>query len=226
MRVKIYQISSDRDQDGVKFQGLDRLEKHQGTTEIDASIYDEVFNAEVEWAGLEQLYTTFNTVGHPLHRGHSMSVSDVVVTEEGAFFCDNIGFTKVEFDESLTQKPDDLMRVVYVEPGKPAYEAEIRNQLRAEQQAVGGLIEPVYLEDGICIVGNEEAKLIGMPGNRRLDGGGIMAGSFFVVGDDGGEFRSLTEEESQRMLEKFSQPHEISPEEVEADSGFVFIQLQ
>lgn len=225
MRVKIYQINPDRDAHGVKFQGLDSLPKHQGSAVVNSAIYDEVFHAEVECTGLEQLYTMFNTVGHPLHRGHSMSVSDVVVTDTGAFYCDDVGFKKVNFDGSLTRKPDDLMRIVYVEPGKPAYEAEIRNQLRFEQQAVGGLIEPVYLEDNICLVGNEEAKLMGMPGNRRLESGAIIAGPFFVVGDTGEDFRSLTEEETQRMLQQFAEPHEISQAEVEADSGFVFISM-
>ena len=131
----------------------------------------------MDFDGLQDLFIIFNTTGHPLYRGHSMSVSDVVVTDEGAFFCNNIGFAQVDFDESQTQKPDDLMRVVYVEPGKPAYEAEIRNDLYAEQQAVGGLIEPVYLEEDICIVGNEESKLIGLSGNRRLENGTIMAGN-------------------------------------------------
>lgn len=225
MRVKIYQINHERDTNGVKFQGIDRPAANQEAPKIDASIYDEVFNAEMDYDGLQHLFVIFNTIGHPLHRGHSMSVSDVVVTEEGSFYCNNVGFAKVDFDESQTQKSDDLMRVVYVEPGKPAYEAEIRNDLYAEQQAVGGLIEPVYLEDGICIVGNEESKLIGMPGNRRLENGTIMAGPFFVVGDGGEDFRSLTDEETQRMLEEFSQPHEISQEEVEADTGFVFIPM-
>lgn len=225
MRVKIYQVNSDRDTNGVKFRGLDQEAVNQGKVQIDASVYDEVFNAEMDFDGLQDLFIIFNTTGHPLYRGHSMSVSDVVVTDEGAFFCNNIGFAQVDFDESQTQKPDDLMRVVYVEPGKPAYEAEIRNDLHAEQQAVGGLIEPVYLEDDICIVGNEESKLIGLPGNRRLKNGTIMAGSFFVVGDNGSEFRSLTDEETQRMLEMFSQPHEISQAEVEADTGFVFISM-
>ena len=225
MRVKIYQVNSDRDTNGVKFRGLDQEAVSQGKVQIDSSVYDEVFNAEMDFDGLQDLFIIFNTTGHPLHRGHSMSVSDVVVTDEGAFFCNNIGFAQVDFDESKTQKPDDLMRVVYVEPGKPAYEAEIRNDLYAEQQAVGGLIEPVYLEEDICIVGNEESKLIGLPGNRRLENGTIMAGSFFVVGDNGSEFRSLTDEETQRMLEMFSQPHEISQAEVEADTGFVFISM-
>ena len=71
---------------------------------------------------------------------------------------------------------DNLLKVVYVEPGKPPYEAEILHTLEAQQKAVGGFIEPVYLEDDITLVGNEESKLIGMPGNRRLDSGSIIAG--------------------------------------------------
>ena len=51
-----------------------------------------------------------------------------------------------------------------------------------------GYIEPIYLEDGTVVVGNEEAKLRGMAGNRRL-GDSILAGPFFVCGEDDGEFR-------------------------------------
>ena len=152
-----------------------------------------------------------------------MKVSDVVVTEEGAFYCDSVGFKPVTFDESQTQKPDNLLKVVYVEPGKPPYEAEILHTLEAQQKAVGGFIEPVYLEDDITLVGNGESKLIGMPGNRRLDSGSIIAGPFYLVGDAGDDFRSLTDEETQRMMKRFEQPEDISPEEVESDTGFYFI---
>jgi hypothetical protein len=152
-----------------------------------------------------------------------MNVYDVVVTVEGAFYCDSVGFKPVTFDESQTQKPDNLLKVVYVEPGKPPYEAEILHTLEAQQKAVGGFIEPVYLEDDITLVGNEESKLIGMPGNRRLEGGSIIAGPFFLVGDTGSDFRSLTDEETQQLLDRFSEPEDISPEEVEADTGFIFV---
>jgi hypothetical protein len=82
---------------------------------------------------------------------------------------------------------------------------------------------PVYLEDDITLVGNEESKLIGMPGNRRLDSGSIIAGPFYLVGDTGDDFRSLTDEETQSMMKRFEHPEDISPEEVEADTGFCFI---
>ena len=121
MRVKIYQINHNRDTHQVKFENLSHLEMFQGSPKVDASIYDEVFSAEMDTDDLEALYAQFNTKGHPLHRGHSMSVSDVVVTPEGAFFCDSVGFAKVDFDESKTQKPDNLLKTVYVEPGKAMF---------------------------------------------------------------------------------------------------------
>lgn len=163
------------------------------------------------------------TVGHPLHRGHSLSVSDVVVNDNGAFFCDSIGFQPIAFDESQTQKPDNLMRVVYVEPHKAPYIADVAHTLEAEQKAVGdGLIEPIDNYDGTCLVGNEESKLRGMDGNRRIgDGSSIMAGPFFVCGDSGESFRSLTDEEVTRYMARFAEPEDISPEEVEADMGFM-----
>ena len=223
MRIKIYQINPDRDTNRVAHTRLSELERFQDSPDVQASIYDEVFNAVIDQDDLEDIFFLFNTDGHPLYRGGSMKVSDVVVTEEGAFYCDSVGFKPVTFDESQTQKPYNLLKVVYVEPGKPPYEAEILHTLEAQQKAVGGFIEPVYLEDDITLVGNEESKLIGMPGNRRLDSGSIIAGPFYLVGDTGDDFRSLTDEEAQRMMKRFEQPEDISPEEVESDTGFYFI---
>ena len=161
-----------------------------------------------------------------MHRGHSLSVSDVIVTKDGAYYCDSVGFQKVDFDESLTQKPDNLMTVVYVEPHRSPYVAEIAHTLEAEQKAVGGLIEPIYNDDGTCLVGNEEAKLIGMEGNRHLDDGkSIIAGPFFVCGLTVDDFRGLTDEEVVKYMDKFAEPEDISQDEVEADTGFTIYTL-
>ena len=126
MRVKIYQMNADRDLHLIKFLSLESMKKFMGVDSVDPSLYDEVFNAELDTDDLEDIFVRFNTEKHPLFRGHSLSVSDVVVTGKGAFFCDGVGFKQIDFDESKTQKPDDLMRVLYVEPGKVPYEAEIR----------------------------------------------------------------------------------------------------
>ena len=47
-RVKIYQINTDRDKERLIFAGSDVLMKNKLDLEIDASIYDEVFNGELE----------------------------------------------------------------------------------------------------------------------------------------------------------------------------------
>ena len=222
MRTKIYQINTDRDAKRVKFEGLDQLERLQNSPDVDPSIYDEVFNAEIDESDPEDVYQRFNTEGHPLYRGHSLSVSDVVINDNGAFFCDTIGFAPVSFDEKQTQKPDNLMRIVYVEPHKAPYVAEVAHTLEAQQKAVGGLIEPIYNDDGTCLVDNEEGKLIGMDGNRRIgDGTSIIAGPFYICGDSGESFRSLTDEEVMKYMDRFAKPEDISPEEVEADTGFI-----
>ena len=38
MRVKIYQVNSDRDTNGVKFRGLDQEAVSQGKVQIDSSV--------------------------------------------------------------------------------------------------------------------------------------------------------------------------------------------
>ena len=118
------------------------------------------------------------------------------------------------------QMKEDL-RILMVEPQKAPYEASIPHELTAMQQAVGGLIEVARNGDGTLIISNEEGKLLGMEGNRRIPGD-VLAGPFFVVGDAGETFRSLTEEELERYRERFAEIEEISPQEVQATTGFFF----
>ena len=114
-----------------------------------------------------------------------------------------------------------------VEPNKPAYITEIGTDLEYLQAAVKGHIELIsYLHDPKAImVGNDEAKLIGMKGNRHIDYGGVIAGPFFVCGDGGEDFRSLTDEEVERYMQKYAEPEEISDQEVADDTGFTFVSL-
>ena len=119
------------------------------------------------------------------------------------------------------QRMKENLRILMVEPHKAPYEASIPHELSAMQQAVGGLIEVVRNGDGTLIICNEEGKLLGMEGNRRIPGD-VLAGPFFVVGDAGETFRSLTEEELERYRERFAEIEDISPQEVQAATGFFF----
>ena len=56
-----------------------------------------------------------------------------------------------------------------------------------------GLIEIIPLNDDVCILCNEEAKLIGLEPNRRL-WSDVLCGVFYVTGqDDDGNLCSLSE---------------------------------
>ena len=222
MRVNIYHINKARDVNGKLYS------VYQNGDVVDPSIYDEVFSAELDTTNLEEIHRMMKFEGHPLMRAANLTVSDVVVVNGRAHICQPRGFEEIDFDVSKTQKPDNLMRVVYVEPNKPAYVADVEHTLEAEQKAVGGgLIQTLYFEDdNTTIIANDESKLMGMPGNRRFgDGSTIVAGPFFVVGIAGDDFRSLTDEEVTKYMDKFAVPDQISQEEVEADMGFTFIPM-
>ena len=119
------------------------------------------------------------------------------------------------------QRMKEKLRILMVEPHKAPYEASVPHELTAMQQTVGGLIEVVRNGDGTLLVCNEEGKLLGMEGNRRIPGD-VLAGPFFVVGDAGETFRSLTEEELERYRERFAEIEDISPQEVQEATGFFF----
>ena len=120
----------------------------------------------------------------------------------------------------------EMMKVVMVEPNKPAYITEIEHSLKGMKEAVGGLIEPIYYldEPRAVMVGNEEAKLIGMEGNRRF-GERIVAGPFFICGDNGEDFCSLSDELCEKYVQKFAVPESISQDEVEQEMGITLIGL-
>ncbi len=121
----------------------------------------------------------------------------------------------------ITTNEDNLLQIVYVEPNRQPFTSEVGNDLKSLQRAVGGYIEPISMGDGTLLVGNEESKLIGMEGNRRI-GESIIAGPFFIVGEDGEDFCSLTDEETQRYMERFAEPEQLTQAEVEGDMGFTF----
>ena len=94
----IYQLKDDESLRYIRFEGLDRLENGEQT--VVKGNYDEVYKAPLkQGTTLDDIYFQFNAL-HPLDfRGHSLSVSDVVVLhrEDGdkAFYVDVIGFTEL-----------------------------------------------------------------------------------------------------------------------------------
>ena len=217
MKVSIYQINYQRLSDAPIWN-----DKGGFKPATNAALYDEVFRGEGDWEDIQEAVSQFESEGHPLFRGRSIQPTDVFVTDQGTFFKGWDGMVEVDFDRTQAQKQEDLLRVVYVEPNRPAYETEIGANLHSQQKAGGGLIELVNMGNRCFLVCNDEGKLMGMEGNRRLGNGSVIAGPFFIVGDGGEDFRSLTDAQVNHYLQQFSQPEQISQREVQADMGFTF----
>ncbi len=95
MKVTVYQIKLGHE---YKFCGYDEIVKAQnGRTEIDASIYEEVYSGELDCENLEDVFYLLNHTHPDGYKGHSLSVSDVIKTDEGFFFCDKCGFKEIQF---------------------------------------------------------------------------------------------------------------------------------
>lgn len=105
------------------------------------------------------------------------------------------------------------MKVIMVEPFRPAYMAEIGADLKSMQKAVGGDIETVYpYTDPLVLVCDEEGKINGKERNRALvsDNGEIydvVFGTFFIAGIGDEEFASVPDNLIEKYLEKYKNPH-------------------
>lgn len=227
MKVKVYQVNPELDSHGTKFHSYDSAIESVGG--IDPSIYKMVFDGELEADTLEDIYMILNQQQPPSYCGHALSVSDVIEVENNGekefFFCDSIGFEQLS--EFNSQKAMELKgnRMLVLEPHKKPYEAIIEDSLEALQHAVGGYIEVTYPfdEDNAYVIGNDEAKLIGLKGNRRINGA-VYAGNILIAADDGeGGTMDLTDEQVEKYSKMFEMPEDISDEEVKADMGWSFI---
>ena len=121
------------------------------------------------------------------------------------------------------ENENNTLRVLRVEPGNAPEEKVIGADLESLQAEVAGLIECVYLDDGVILACNEEGKLNGMKMNRRLEND-IICGPFFLVSDDGeGDFASLNDRQMDALKERFAQPEQFADFEPDAVPRIRFI---
>lgn len=119
---------------------------------------------------------------------------------------------------------DSIMRVLIVKPQAIPYVLEIEKGLEPMQEIVSGLIEMVDLDETTCLVCNEEGKLQGLEGNRRI-GRDVIAGTFFLCGfNDEGESISLSDDQISKYYECFKEPEYYLEGEVE-NSAFMDVYL-
>lgn len=121
------------------------------------------------------------------------------------------------------------LTVLMVEPGKHPKVTKIKDDLDSLQKAVSigadyqGLIEFVSLGNGDCIMCNEEGKLIGLDGNRRL-GNDILVGVIYIMSEnEDGELLSLTDAKIKRYTELFWEPEAFDRAEIEETMTCHFI---
>ena len=113
------------------------------------------------------------------------------------------------------------IKTLMIEPGKHPVVTVLNDDLDSLQKAVSigadyqGLIEIIGIGNGDCILCNEEGKLIGLVGNRRV-GSDIIAGVFYIMsaGEDG-DLESLSEEKIQHYTQRFWEPEVFGGAEIE-----------
>ena len=103
MKYSIFQIEGFKDSKRVKFTGYEETIEVSG--KVDPEIYKKVWDGETHRTVpkkmtefLEDLFYVFNSsdVRPPNYGGRSLSVSDVVVVDGVPYFCDSIGWRKIE----------------------------------------------------------------------------------------------------------------------------------
>ena len=105
------------------------------------------------------------------------------------------------------------MQVLVIEPERRPKVRDIDGSLKSMQEIVGGLIQPIYLDDSVALICNDEGKLMNLTANRGLrDKNGqiydIVFGTFFLCGAhaDSDSFASLTSEQIERYQKQFYTP--------------------
>ena len=100
------------------------------------------------------------------------------------------------------------IKALMIEPGKHPVVTVLNDDLDSLQKAVS-------IGNGDCILCNEEGKLIGLEGNRRV-GSDIIAGVFYIMSEgEDGDLLSITEEKIKYYTEKFWEPEVFDSPEIE-----------
>lgn len=97
---------------------------------------------------------------------------------------------------------NNIMKILVVKPHEKPYEVDIENKLESMQAIVEGYIERIPLDKNVFLVCNEMGKVQELEGNRRV-GNDVIAGTFFIVGANGYDFTSLTNQQVEMYSSRF-----------------------
>ena len=204
-KFQIYQLPGGEKYHGVRFEGLDRL-KAEGV-QLNKDDYELVYEGIVgEFRGnatIEGIFTQFNTYHPEDFRGHSLSVSDVIVIsmddKDTAYYCDSFGFT--EMPEFFLEKE--------------------RTQEKSAPSVADLVVGDIIMYDGARReVEKISEKSISMKDLDAPDYGGILLGTSDVLAYDG--WQQDMEEKGFEILSKAEKSAVDSPEKAEPeDKGSV-----
>lgn len=131
---EIYQIKGGESTHDIRFEPYDRLIQHGG--KVDFNSYDKAYegsnsilpsnNGEID-SKLEAVYMKFN-LDHPENfKGHSLSVSDVVIMDDKAYYVDSVGFKPLkEFKPTMEKQQEKAAPVVEQEKAKSIQQKKIK----------------------------------------------------------------------------------------------------
>ena len=153
----IYQIKGGDETRDLRFEPYDRL--HAAGNVVDKANYELVYSAELTpGTSLEDIYTRFN-IDHPKDfKGHSLSVSDVMVLHQNgqdtAHYIDSFGYKDVpEFLQEQKQlTPDDLETGEKIQTPRGSF--HVTAMSREQMEAAGYGVHHTSDDGKYLIMGN------------------------------------------------------------------------
>lgn len=200
-KFQIYQLPGGEKYHGVRFEDMEQLKKNG--VQLNHDDYELVYEGEVgEFRGnatLEALYTQFNTKQPEDFRGHSLSVSDVIVIsvdgKDTAYFCDSFGFTEMP----------ELFREKELVQEKP-------ETAKVSDLAVGDIIMYDGARREVEEISTDRIKMKDLD---APDYGGILLGTSDVLAYDG--WQQDMEEKGFEIISKAEKPAVEAPEQAEPE---------
>ena len=175
MKIRIFQIDMNRDKQNACFMNYEWLMKKG--YKVDPSIYDCVYEGEVNCKSLESVYALFNFHYPKDYKARSLSLSDVVeiisVSEgdfaaPGCYYCDTRGFKEVEF-AFKEKENNEKIYVLLIKPGMEPELVQMENSVEGMHELIGGYVEQHKpFGDGVVILCDEDAKRLKLPLNRAI----------------------------------------------------------
>ena len=101
-QVTILQISEQSKDAHFKMFSSLRMLKHLGL-KITFEDYNEVWHGSMDIEDAEDVFMRLQGKKPEGYKGHSLSVSDIVIIDGTTFFCDEIGFKKITLSKSSNE---------------------------------------------------------------------------------------------------------------------------